>query len=271
VVTTPLPGKKGAAYVLHPGADQNAFSLIKLLGAYWNFSWGLQRVPEQPPDVEFVPMQWGGTSVANFQANLNKYVVPYVQTGQVKRLLGFNEPDVATQANLSPDAAISFWPYLEALGIPLCSPSCAVDLPISSDDWLEVFMSQIASKKYRVDYVGVHWYGSPNVKGFQSYLQSVYARYNRPLMITEFAVADWSANASTPMRYTSAQILNFMKGLLPWLEVQSWIYGYVWYSFAITSVHGGNSALFDQDGNLTDCGRFYQSVTITNPQGNQTI
>jgi hypothetical protein len=198
-------------------------------------------------------------------------VVPYVQTGQVKRLLGFNEPDVATQANLSPDAAISFWPYLEALGIPLCSPSCAVDLPISSDDWLEVFMSQIASKKYRVDYVGVHWYGSPNVKGFQSYLQSVYARYNRPLMITEFAVADWSANASTPMRYTSAQILNFMKGLLPWLEVQSWIYGYVWYSFAITSVHGGNSALFDQDGNLTDCGRFYQSVTITNPQGNQTI
>jgi hypothetical protein len=271
VPNPPLPGKKGAAYVLHAGADQNAFSLIKLLGAYWNFSWGLQTVPEQPSNVEFVPMQWGGPSVATLKANLNTYVVPYIKSGQVKRLLGFNEPDAATQANLSPNAAIALWPHLEALGIPLCSPSCVVDLPIANDDWLELFMNQVAAKKYRVDYIGLHWYGVPSVTGFQSYLQAVYTQYKRPILITEFAVADWSANATKPTKYTPTQVLNFMKAILPWLEEQSWILGYSWFSYAISSPNGGISALFDQSGNLTNCGLFYQSVTVTNPQGNQTI
>ncbi len=271
VPNPPLPGKKGVVYILREGADQLNLFRVMLLRVYWNFSWSLVRVLGQPSNIEFVPMQWGGTSVAKLESMLNTSVVPFIETGQVKRIFGFNEPDSVTQANISPDTAIALWPSLEKLGIPLCSPSCVNDLPTTSDDWLEVFMNKAAAKKYRVDYIGVHWYGSPSVTGFQSYMKSVYTRYNRPLIITEFAVADWSASATVPSRYSPAQVLSFMKIVVPWLESQSWIFGYSWYSFDTASPPGGSSAFFDTVGNLTTLGLFYQSVTTENPQGDQTI
>lgn len=262
-----LPGKKGAAFILSAGAIVNSNSL----GAYWNYEWGLPRPVNQPSNIEFVPMQWGGTSNATLQARLNQYVVPYINSGQVKRLFGFNEPDSTAQSNLSPDAAAALWPTLEALGIPLCSPSCVAGLPIGNDNWLDVFMNKTNALNLRVDYVGVHWYAGPSVQGFQHYLSTVYARYNRPILVTEFAVADWSANATKPNQFSQAQILTFMKTVLPWMESQSFVLGYVWFPFPATSLQGGTSALFDQSGNLTYLGLYYQSVNTTNPQGDQTI
>jgi hypothetical protein len=62
-----------------------------------------------------------------------------------------------------------------------------------------------------------------------------------------------------------------MKDVLPWMESQNWIAGYAWFSFGIDEAVGSSSALFDHEGNLTDLGRFYQSVTNENPFGDQLI
>ena len=62
-----------------------------------------------------------------------------------------------------------------------------------------------------------------------------------------------------------------MKDVLPWMESQNWIAGYAWFSFEMNEAVGTSSALFDLGGNLTTLGRFYQSVTNENPNGDQEI
>ncbi len=62
-----------------------------------------------------------------------------------------------------------------------------------------------------------------------------------------------------------------MKEVLPWMEQQDWIAGYAWFPFSVDSPQGTSSALFDQNGKLTACGRYYTSVTPEHPYGDQSI
>jgi Glycosyl hydrolase catalytic core len=55
------------------------------------------------------------------------------------------------------------------------------------------------------------------------------------------------------------------------LEAQDWIVGYAWFSFDIDSPAGTCSALFDKNGELTACGRYYASVSPSAPMGDQDI
>ena len=68
-----------------------------------------------------------------------------------------------------------------------------------------------------------------------------------------------------------AQILDWMKQILPWLEQTEWISGYAWFSPSIDNLVGTSSALFDQEGNLTALGKYYQSITTENTSGDQSI
>lgn len=209
-------------------------------------------------------MKWGawGTESA-FEAGLHASLDSHIKAGRVKRLLAFNEPDHRDQANMSVATAIERWPTLEKLGIPLCSPSCVTPITNGNDHWMEDFMKEIETRKYRVDYIGVHWYGEPNPLVFQRRLQQVYERYNhRPILVTEFGVADWSAagKSRSDNRYSAAQVLAFMKVVLPWMEATEWVAGYAWFSFDITKPHAFCSALFDEAGNLTPLGEYYRSV-----------
>jgi Glycosyl hydrolase catalytic core len=130
----PLPGKKGAAYTLRDvGRSGNwVENLPKViqLNPYWNYSWGPKRIAQQPDHIEFVPMLWGrfrtnvDTGRADIDVILND-ILPQVQAGRVKRLLGFNEPDLAQQANMTVESALASWPLLEEINLPLISPSCA--------------------------------------------------------------------------------------------------------------------------------------------------
>ena len=122
----------------------------------------------------------------------------------------------------------------------------------------------------RVDWIGVHWYGNPNVSQFQKHLEEVYERYGRrPLLLTEFAVADWQAEDQN--RFSPATVLSFMQEVLPWLEATEWIAGYAWFPFEIDFVKGSSSALFRKDGSLTKLGEYYQSVSTDRPSGNGSI
>jgi Glycosyl hydrolase catalytic core len=118
-------------------------------------------------------------------------------------------------------------------------------------------------------------YGNPAPEAFKKQMSEIYEAYGSkyPLMITEFAVADWKAMKGSPEdnRFSKEQILKFMKAVLPWIEEQPWIAGYAWFPFSHESPQGTSSALFDADNRLTDLGRFYKSVTTEDPQGNQDI
>jgi len=246
---------------------------------YWNYSWGVDLVPVQPTEIEFMPMTWGGGKTEKLRERLKEKVGPLIKKGTFKRLLGFNEPDKKEQANMSYMRAIELWPELMAMGIPLCSPSCANPEGINDESvqgvsgtWMRDFMNEAKKRKYRIDYVGVHWYGGTSSKHFKSKLERIYVKYGkRPLLITEFAPADWKAKTPSKNRHSPAKVLKFMKETLPWLEKQDWIAGYAWFSFNINSPQGTNSALMDEEGNLTAIGEYYKSITRENPNGDMTI
>ena len=243
---------------------------VVALNPSWNYSWGSQRVETQPDDIEFVPMIWGAWNEDKLNQAIQTDIVPYVASGKVKRVLGFNEPDNSNQSDMLVENAIAFWPALESIGLPLASPSAAR----IQGNWMEEFMSQAdsPSSRLRVEYVAMHWYWGPDPETFKQKLRHTFERYDqRPILLTEFAVADWSATTVEENRYSRGKVLDFMKNVIPWLEAQEWIVGYAWFSFPESSVAGTSSALYDSYGSLTTLGRFYASVNPNNPYGDQDI
>lgn len=267
----PLPGKKGVALTLRDEGQAGSWkeNLPKLIALrpHWNYSWGSKRIDEQPNEIEFVPMIWCGNNAERMKQILNTDLIDCIKNHTVKRVLAFNEPDEKSQSNMSVDCALERWYMLESLGIPTISPSCAHP----SGEWMKSFMAEVDSSGKRVDWVGVHWYGGPSFSNFQRCMTDFYKSYNRPILITEFAPADWNATTVANNRFSPAAVLSFMKEALPWLESQEWIAGYCWYSFNINQPAGTSSALFDENGSLTPCGHFYASVRTDNPTGHNRI
>ena len=278
-----FPGKKGICLTMRKagekGSAEGNLPRLKKVNPYWSYSWGWDQVPNQPANVEFVPMAWGAWSVDGLGKGLQKSVVPHIKSGKVKRFFGFNEPDKKEQANMSYQNALKYWPQLEALGVPLCSPACANPEGINDNTvqgvrgtWMKDFMLEADRRGYRVDYTGVHWYGGTHVQHFKDKMKRIYEKYGRrPILITEFAPADWEARNLSQNRHKAPMVLAFMKEVLPWLERQDWVAGYAWFSFEHNQAVGHTSSLYDKNRNLTACGRYYQSITTENPDGDQSI
>ena len=278
-----LPGKKGICFSMRaagePGSANENLPRLKKVNPYWSYSWGWDQVAGQPSEVEFVPMAWGAWSNDGLRKGLHSKVVPHIKSGKVKRFLGFNEPDKSDQANMSYKAALKYWPILESLNVPLCSPGCANAEGLNDgtvqgvkSTWMVDFMREADRLGYRVDYIGVHWYGGTDAADFKAKMRRIYEKYGRrPLLITEFAPADWQAKTLAQNRMKSHLVLGFMKQVLPWLEKQDWVAGYAWFSFEHNEPFGYTSSLFDGKGNLTALGRYYQSVSIKNPNGDRSI
>ena len=58
----------------------------------------------------------------------------------------------------------------------------------------------------------IHYYPNPNVSKFMDRLRLTYEQFNkRPIWITEFAVADWSAAKDEDNRHSQEVVLEFMK------------------------------------------------------------
>jgi len=69
----------------------------------------------------------------------------------------------------------------------------------------------------------VHWYGTPDVDTFKVYMKAMYELYagKTPLLVTEFAIVDWSATAVDENQYTRKEVLAFMKIILPWVSTNN--------------------------------------------------
>ena len=278
-----FPGKKGICLTMRKaeesGSSEGNLPRLKKVNPYWSYSWGWEQVPNQPSNVEFVPMAWGAWSVDGLRKGLQKSVFPHIKSGKVKRFFGFNEPDKREQANMSYQNALKYWPQLESLNVPLCSPACANPEGINDNSvqgvrgtWMKDFMKEADRRGYRVDYTGVHWYGGTHVHHFKDKMKRMYEKYGRrPLLVTEFSPADWEARKLSQNRHKTEYVLAFMKEVLPWLERQDWIAGYAWFSFEHNQAVGHTSSLYDKNGKLTACGRYYRSVTTENPDGDQSI
>jgi Glycosyl hydrolase catalytic core len=228
--------------------------------------------------IEFVPMIWGAWSSNGLASTLDQIA----NDTRVQRVLGFNEPDQTKQSNMNASVALRYWEQIESAlpHVPLISPACAAP----DGEWMQDFMSGLQQTRQRrasdggdcpprvdTEHVAVHWYGPANVETFQEKIRLFHDLYNKSLMITEFAVADWDATSVQDNQYSRYDVLEFMKAVVPWLESQSWIAAYAWFPFNVTDPVGTSSALFDRNGNLTRLGMYYKSVVNDNQAGNQSI
>jgi RNA polymerase sigma factor (sigma-70 family) len=241
--------KKGVSAWAFPGVTQ---ALAKS-GVSWYYTWSSGHAGmTSPPGVQFVPMIWGPSSVT--PPTLSQV------RGEGHVLLSFNEPDLASQSNMTVAQALALWPQLMATGMTLGSPAVA-DHAATPGGWLDQFMRGAAARGYRVNFITVHWYGSdfatgPAVAQLESYLQAIYARYHLPIWLTEFALADFGGSPEFPSQARQAAFVTAATAMLQRLP---YVQRYAWFALP-SSATDGSAGLFRSGAVATQAGQAFEAA-----------
>ena len=228
---------------------------LKASGACWYYDWAAESSGiTKPGGVEFVPMIWGPRSVTTATLAQAK--------ARGRTLLGFNEPDLAAQSNMSSAQALALWPKLMATGMRLGSPAVAAN-GATAGGWLDRFMRGAAARHYRVDFITLHWYGSDfdtprAVAQLREYVRAVYARYHKPIWLTEYALIRFGATSTYP---SQARQAAFLKASATMLARQRGVERYAW--FALPATKGSGTGLFTEAGTPNRVGTAFQGLPRT--------
>jgi hypothetical protein len=194
---------------------------IKDVKASWYYNWGTNN-DAMPAGAEFVPMIWDEN--VDTPANLAKV------KSEGSTLLGFNEPDLASQANMTVDQALRLWPDLQATGMRLGSPAVAYGGD-TANGWLDRFMTGARDRRLRVDFITLHWYGADfsaaAVGQFMGYVKAVHDRYNLPIWVTEYGLMNFTG---TPKFPNTQQVAAFITNSTRQLQAASYVERYAWFS-----------------------------------------
>ncbi|WP_447528466.1 glycosyl hydrolase [Vreelandella sp. TE19] len=229
-------------------------------GISWWYNWSAlpgeavsQRDTQQ--DAPFVPMVWGSTLD---EEALRRYLD---QHPEVEYILGFNEPNFVSQANLTPQQAADRWPQIESIAdaysLKIVGPSVnyspgGVDIPGTDDNgspfaYLDAFFQ--ACTQCRVDAIGVHGYmAAPEY--FKDYIAQFHERYQKPIWVTE-----WNLDRGGEALSTEAQ-MDFLADTTRWMEAQDYVTHYAWF------LGRGNTSsdLLSADNQWTALGQLYQGI-----------
>jgi hypothetical protein len=180
-----------------------------------------------PEGLEFVPMfwgyrpEWGEATLDGYKAELARIA----EDDSITHLLGFNEPDIGTQAGMGVQGALDLWPLLEATGKRLGSPAVARESAARDDGgWLDRFMTGAAERGYRVDFICLHIYQKrPNIDHVIEYCEFIYAKYGLPIWVTEWSLVDFFG-VSPPEEEQIPYMVEVIQALeaLPFVERHAW-------------------------------------------------
>jgi hypothetical protein len=238
---TPQPTyKKGAALTYQDCASAAAVSAV------WEYAW-----TSSPPNcvgIENIPMIWGASDVT---ATLG---------GNSQWIMGFNEPDSASQSNLSPAYAASLWRQIEQK-----YPNRKLLAPAPSGagaNWIVDFRNAYISAygtAPRLDGLAMHcyaWYASqciPLAQQFESWATS--------WGVPEIWVTEFSFSPTSPS--SPSQSLQEAQTFIGWLESQSQVTRFAWFASKIQGSEwwippGFNTPLVDwNSGQLATYGNMY--------------
>jgi hypothetical protein len=223
-------------------------------GLAWWYNWAAQS-PGGDPHIEFVPMLWGGGSLGQTIPAGSKYV------------LGFNEPNFNSQANLTVAQAAADWPAVEsrAGALPLVSPAVnycgsATDTsrctePAITDPYTYLADFFAACNGCRVDYVAVHAYVC-DLPSLRAYLEGNtqtggtmpgFVQFGKPIWLTEFACDSTRSIADQ---------MAFMQAAVPYLEGNPNVMRYAWFNAKPIP----SALLTNADGSLTSLGSTYVAL-----------
>lgn len=246
--------KRGMAYGYHSVADMAAISN----NVSWWYNWSISPDPKvasvyQDYGMDFVPMTWNG---AFNEAGLRAY---YSSHPDAKYLLGFNEPNFKTQANMTPSQAAAVWPRLEKIaqdfGLKIVGPAVNwADQPVIENGitytdpvaYLDAFFA--ACPDCQVDYIAVHNYMC--YAGALSSDIARYKKYKKPIWLTEFACWDQPT-------ITLAMQKDYMMGAIDYLEGDTTIFRYSWFTGRMNAREPYLELFQPLSGQLTELGKLY--------------
>jgi RNA polymerase sigma factor (sigma-70 family) len=247
---TAARAKKGVSAWAFTGARQ----AFKESGASWYYTWASNHAGiSSPGGVKFVPIIWGPGSVSAATLSQAEHY------GHI--LLGFNEPDMSSQSNMTVSQALNLWPRLMATGMRLGSPAVSAGAA-TPGGWLDRFMTGAAARGYRVNFITVHWYGGdfatgPAVSQLKTYLRQIHARYGRPIWLTEFALTNFGTSpASFPTQRGQA---TFVQAAIAMLDRLSYVQRYAWFALPVSATDG-TVGLFRSGPVATRVGRAFEAA-----------
>lgn len=174
-------------------------------------------------------------------------------------LMSFNEPDACFSGSSCMNvtaAAAAYKQYMQPfagkalLGAPSVTNG---DAPYGLT-WLQSFLG--ACTNCQIDFINLHWYSNKyaGASYFESYINSARKIANgKPIWITEFGLTD---------DYTDADVIAFLKQVLPWLDQQKDIARYAYFM-------DSPGILISSDGTaMSDIGSVYNTYTNSTTQPN---
>jgi hypothetical protein len=231
----------------------------------WFYDWGLKS--KSNLGREYAPMTWGKSD-----ADDDKDITTLRNIYKATHVLAFNEPDDCHAQSgqyfdmCVTDVALGYYKNLMKTGIRLVSPACREG---AATTWLKDFHDKAVAQDIRIDVIAVHWYdwasspkNSPDAdpqqvfNRFKNYLNNIYNIYGLPIWITEFNA---NPNRNTPVHR------EFMKLALPYLDNLSYVERYAWFEpFPADGATTGNANFYDENGNLTQVGAYYNAQGTSN-------
>lgn len=220
---------------LKRGVSENAFTYEAEIhslapGVGWFYNWGntpnrqIVDVVGPGTEMEFVPMIW---SASFNEANLRAYLTEHPG---VKYLLGYNEPNFKSQANMTPDSAARLWPIVEKIaadyGLKLVAPALNYSREELADgkvyhepeQWMDAFLA--AYPEAHFDYLALHCYMN-SAAAQKDFVENFAKKYGKQVWLTEFCAWDGNVDSIT-QQHTMVQKLRD-------LELSPYVYRYAWF------------------------------------------
>ncbi len=238
--------KKGLGVCAEPTIPEE----LEWLRLGWYYNW--RPFPKIGPveGVEFVPMLWSAQDVT--PENLTT-----IAQSSATHVLGFNEPDMGGQSNMTPEECLDLWPQLMELPQLLGSPAPA------DANWLDRFMPEAKRRGLRVDFVCLHRYPDISNPGAAAEVEKLVAdaqrKYGLPIWFTECGTADVSVwRAPQLSKPTAAMAESFLSKFLAMMERNPCVERYAWFADRVTNEYSLGGIFDPSASRLTRMGEIYR-------------
>ncbi len=196
---------------------------IGWLNVNWWYNWNINSSSSRDLEYEAIRQKQYWPSLAQNWKSLG-----------INTVLGYNEPDNPSQANMSVATAISAWGDLLGTGLRVGSPATTDGGPNS---WLIPFVSQADAAGLRVDFVCTHYYQSHNpadpsgcASQMYNFLLNIWNNTHRAIWVTEWNNgANWTDSQWPAPTYAQQQAC--VQAMVNMLEATPFVERYALYNW----------------------------------------
>ncbi|QRV90235.1 glycoside hydrolase family 128 protein [Ceratobasidium sp. AG-Ba] len=222
----------------------------------WYYTWSPTSWVRPPPALEFVPMLWGGKDVEDFSQAVTS---ASIASNGWTHILGMNEPQEPSQANMSTQDAANMWKtYLEPL--KAANPNIRLGSPAPSSrpdgiQWIWDFLGN-CNGGCTLDFIALHYY-DVNATDFIRHINEYHNAFQRPIWVTEWACQNF--NNGPQCSYD--EIAQFLKETQDYMDSTDWVERYAWFGAMANTPINKDTGLMDKSGVINDLGRQYIGTT----------